>query len=316
VTSNRHRPILRRVSSVLAVVLAFTLAILVVQIASAAPPTRPDRPLRPPVLGTQDLADGGEHRSVVPTGAVGKALTTDAAKPATASGAGVRKTTAGAAATEAVSILLTPAGVQQQQGAGRLHRFQDTTASFTAVLAPDFVALETTGYVDIDDFAGRIATLAAAVAEHYAPAEMQRIGLRFINELRLGSARPKQEMLNAITPALLGPIGTTELADATVSMQQVVVLADADTNMLVRHGYNPEGGTTVDLAPGQILGPEQSQPFYLLDIDAYAEQVRPYSVEGIEARLRDFNEQIRALFAWAVKEEYRKDKLGQVEVVA
>ena len=83
-TSNRHRPILRRVSSVLAVVLAFTLAILVVQIASAAPPTRPDRPLRPPVLGTQDLADGGEHRSVVPTGAVGKALTTDAAKPATA----------------------------------------------------------------------------------------------------------------------------------------------------------------------------------------------------------------------------------------
>jgi uncharacterized protein (TIGR04255 family) len=218
--------------------------------------------------------------------------------------------------TEAVSILLTPAGVQQQQGAGRLHRFQDTTASFTAVLAPDFVALETTGYVDIDDFAGRIATLAAAVAEHYAPAEMQRIGLRFINELRLGSARPKQEMLNAITPALLGPIGTTELADATVSMQQVVVLADADTNMLVRHGYNPEGGTTVDLAPGQILGPEQSQPFYLLDIDAYAEQVLPYSVEGIEARLRDFNEQIRALFAWAVKEEYRKDKLGQVEVVA
>jgi uncharacterized protein YdaL len=103
VTSNRHRPILRRVSSVLAVVLAFTLAILVVQIASAAPPTRPDRPLRPPVLGTQDLADGGEHRSVVPTGAVGKALTTDAAKPATASGAGVRKTTAGAAATEAVA---------------------------------------------------------------------------------------------------------------------------------------------------------------------------------------------------------------------
>lgn len=102
-TSNRHRPILRRVSSVLAVVLAFTLAILVVQIASAAPPTRPDRPLRPPVLGAQDLAGGGEHRSVVPTGAVGKALTTDAAKPATASGAGARKTTAGAAATEAVA---------------------------------------------------------------------------------------------------------------------------------------------------------------------------------------------------------------------
>src|SRR5215208_570449 len=54
--------------------------------------------------------------------------------------------------TEAVSIVLTPAGVQQQQGAGRLHRFQDTTGSFSAVLAPDFVALETTGYVDIDDF--------------------------------------------------------------------------------------------------------------------------------------------------------------------
>lgn len=216
--------------------------------------------------------------------------------------------------TEALSIMLTPAGVQQQQSAGRLHRFQDTTGAYTAVLAPDFVALETTGYVDIDDFAGRIAALAQAVAVHYAPAELQRIGLRFINELRLGSTDPKAEMLAAITPPLLGPVGTPALADATLSMQQVVVLGDGDTNVLLRHGYTPEGGTTIDLAPGQLPGPELAQPFYLLDIDAYAEQTLSFSVESIEARLRDFNEQIRALFAWAVKEEYRKDKLGQVEV--
>jgi hypothetical protein len=101
VTADRPlRPTLRRF---LVAILALALGIVLVPAALAVPPAKPDKPPRPPVLRAQDLAGGGKQRSVVPSGAVGQALTTDVARPATASGAGVRKTTAGATATQAVA---------------------------------------------------------------------------------------------------------------------------------------------------------------------------------------------------------------------
>ncbi|MGO9754637.1 MAG: TIGR04255 family protein [Solirubrobacteraceae bacterium] len=218
--------------------------------------------------------------------------------------------------TEAMSIVVTPAGVQQQPLGGTLYRFQDTSAAYTAVLSTDFIALETSGYVDIEDFASRVVALSKVIAEQYHPTEINRVGLRFINELRLGSTDPKSEMLSAITPALLGPIGTAELAASTINMQQVFLLRGTGTSALVRHGLNPEGGTTVDLGPGQFPGPEYADPFYLLDIDVFSERAVPFSVEGIDTLVRDFNENVRAVFAWAVNEEYRKNKLGQVEATS
>jgi len=218
--------------------------------------------------------------------------------------------------TAALGIAVTPAGIQPQPLAHNLHRFQDTTGVYTAVLSQDFIALETSSYVDIDDFAARIARLAAAVGEHFGPVEMTRIGLRFVNELRLGSENPKHTMFEAITPALLGPIGTEDLATATVNMQQVFMLGGDGANVLVRHGFSPEGGTTVEQQPGQQLDPRHAEPFYLLDIDAFIEESKPFSVEGIEAHIRDFNDQVRALFVWAVNPDFRKNVLGQVEITA
>jgi hypothetical protein len=49
----------------------------------------------------------------------------------------------------------------------------------------------------------------------------------------------------------------------------------------------------------------------LLDLDAFSEQDVSYSVDGIEARLREFNDMIRSFFAWSVPEDYRRAVLGQ-----
>jgi uncharacterized protein YdaL len=101
VTADRPlRPTLRRL---LVLVLALTIGIVLVPAALAVPPPKPDRPPRPPVLRAQDLAGGGTHRSVIPTGAFGAALTTDSARPATASGSGVRQASAGTATAQAVA---------------------------------------------------------------------------------------------------------------------------------------------------------------------------------------------------------------------
>jgi uncharacterized protein (TIGR04255 family) len=217
---------------------------------------------------------------------------------------------------QGVHVLLTPAGIQQQTAEGAQHRFEDTDGRFRVVLAPDFIALETTHYSDIDDFAERIAALAATVLEHYSPTEIQRVGLRFINELRFTAADPKNEMIDAIEPALLGAAGAPELADVVQGAQQVLELHGDDRRMLVRHGLQP-GGTTVD--PTAVLAAgtppaELNQPFYLLDIDVFAERNVRYSQEAVEADVRDFNDDIRSFFAWGVREDYRRTRLGQKDV--
>jgi uncharacterized protein (TIGR04255 family) len=217
---------------------------------------------------------------------------------------------------QGMTVLITPQGVQQQAAAAGQHRFDDSDGVFTAILTPDFVALETNQYADIEDFVRRIIELAAVVEEHFAPAEIQRIGLRFINELRLSSPDPKTEMREAIRLTLLGPAGSDELIDAVAATQQILDLAgDEDTRMLIRHGLQPLGGTTVDpLAAHGQLGPQLAQPFYLLDIDAFTERNIRYSIEGIEATLREFNDDVRSFFAWGVNEDYRRGKLGQEDV--
>lgn len=213
---------------------------------------------------------------------------------------------------QGMALLVTPEGVQQQAAAASQHRFDDSDGVFTAILSPDFVALETNQYTDVDDFVGRVVALAEAVSEHYAPGEIQRVGLRFINELRFAAPDARAEMREAITPTLLGAVGSDELVDTVAGGQQILELAGDDGRMLVRHGLHPQGGTTVDqLILQNQARPELAQPFYLLDIDAYTERSVRYSVDGIEATLRAFNDDIRSFFAWGVHEEYRRTRLGQ-----
>lgn len=212
-----------------------------------------------------------------------------------------------------MSILLTPDGVQQQQTKEFQHRFHDTTGRYAVTLSSDFIALETSDYVDIEDFAGRVEALSQHVANEYAPAEITRLGLRFTNEFRLGATGPKREMVEILNQGFLGASGAEELNEALVGSQHVLELAGQGARMLVRHGLHPLGGTTVELPSAAGPDPAIQQPFYLLDIDVFAETPMPFSVDGISIRLAEFNDYVRSFFAWAVQERYRRDQLGQVD---
>lgn len=213
-----------------------------------------------------------------------------------------------------MNIVVGPDGVQQQVAHEFQHRFADTDARYTATLASDFVALATARYVDIDDFAERIGVLTSAVAELYAPPEMTRLGLRFINEFRLGTTAPRLRMVEILNQGFLGASGAEELRDSLVASQHVLHLAGEDRVIIARHGLNPQGGTTVVEGLANEPGGRLQEPFYLLDIDVFAESIVPFSVDDIGATMRDFNEQVRSFFAWAVREPYRREHLGQVDL--
>lgn len=212
---------------------------------------------------------------------------------------------------QAINLLVTPGGMTQQPGQGVQYRFTSTDRNHSVFLATDFLALESRSYQDIDDFTARLMPLIESVCSEYEPGAMTRLGLRFINEIRLASTDPAATMIQAMAPQLLGAAGEPRLAGVLQSAQQLLHLsADSDT-MVVRHGLHREGGTTVDPPPGGPAPEPPSQPFYLLDLDAFREETVPFTTDGVETRVREFNEQIRSFFAWAVNEEYRRGVMGQ-----
>lgn len=213
---------------------------------------------------------------------------------------------------ETAGVVITPQGLAAQGEPVVHHRFEDVDGRYTVILTTEFVALETSDYVDVGDFAPRIARLVAAVGEEFRPAEVQRIGLRFINELRFGGKDYRAAMRRACSTAFLGPLGSEELIDAVDGSFQVIELAGADTRMLIRHGLQ-RAGTTVDPALPRPRAVDLQQPFYLIDLDVFSEQAVPFEPDAVEPRVRQFNDDIRTFFAWAVTEQFRRSVLGQVD---
>lgn len=224
----------------------------------------------------------------------------------------IRETYPRFAQRQATNILVTPQGVSHTDEGDPEWQFDDASGRFRVTLATDFLALETREYVDIDEFSGRLRELVDAVAEHYAPPEATRLGVRFINEFRLGSQNARAETVAVFHPSLLGPLAAPELTEAVTASRQLLEFETETNRLTVRHGLHLEGGSTVEQNERATIA--ISQPFYLLDIDAFIDGAGPFDSDVLEARVRAFNDQIRTLFAWAVNETYRHTRLGQEDL--
>ena len=79
-------------------------------------------------------------------------------------------------------------------------RFAVSRGRWAVVLAQDFIALETRQYSDFDRFMERLSFVLNALIKHIQPDPGLRIGLHYIDEIRLPDADPR----SAIRPELLG----------------------------------------------------------------------------------------------------------------
>jgi uncharacterized protein (TIGR04255 family) len=207
-------------------------------------------------------------------------------------------------------LLVTPEGVSQQPQQQPIYRFGEVDGDVMLVLGTDFVAIEARSYTDIDDLEERITEGVRLVGELYAPPQINRVGLRFINEFRFASRDLPDALTEAFNPLLLGFAGVQELRTAVKESHAATRFAADGNDLLVQHGLRPEG-TTVLPIPGTAISSSAGDPFYLLDVDAYTDQAFRFDAEAVAERVRAYNDQGRALFAWAVRPEFRRRVLGE-----
>ncbi len=211
-----------------------------------------------------------------------------------------------------VSLDMRPADPRSpvaQSHQTRSWRFSDVNGTWAVVLTQEFIALETRQYSTFDGFLERLSFVLNALVKHIVPDLGLRIGLRYIDEIRMLDEDPRL----AIRPELLGAMAQNELfSHAVRSVQEIALQYPDHEGITLRHGYF-SSGTTVQVQPPD---PIPTEPFYLLDTDVYREFVPPeglqMDVSSICQHVAEYHQAVYRMFRWALTEKYI-GSLGGVE---
>lgn len=202
-----------------------------------------------------------------------------------------------------VGIAIGPQGVTPPQQT-RVFRFRNSEGDASIVLARDFVALEANNaYSTFEDFADQAKAMLSGLETLSVHASI-RIGLRYLNELRHPNARKPSEWRPFLNEEMLGMVGGALLGDSVLNaVQEIRLRDDADTTLVMRHGYFGAEVTNDD-------------PFYLIDIDCYTERNdEDVSADHVIGELTGFHDSIHSIFESSITDEMR-DHLGIEETIA
>ncbi len=174
-------------------------------------------------------------------------------------------------------------------------RFSDMTGHWRVSLAPDFLAIETTKYVSRDDFFGRLRSLADALTKHLKPAQLDRLGVRYIDRIT-GDA--VDDIAKLVRPEVRGITGTIAATHATHAVSETFFEL-SDARVLARWGVLP-AGATVDLA---AIEPAEERS-WILDLDMFSAAPVPFDAERVVAEAKRYAERVYTIFRWAVTDEF------------
>ena len=195
--------------------------------------------------------------------------------------------------------------VQQQQFPKLFNRQR----TFAASLKNDAIVLETTDYKNFEEFlalAERLMSARAAVREIDG---FERVGLRYIDEIRVpGSSPPRWD--EWVSQRLIGPeLIPQELGYSALETHGLLAMEVAQgRNLVLRFG--PRSGFAVD-PNGDLRRPSAGAgDFFLCDIDSFwsAQTDTPeFSTESVVEICNDLHSPVRKVFESVVTEKLRSE---------
>ncbi|MCU0692924.1 MAG: TIGR04255 family protein [Polyangiaceae bacterium] len=191
-------------------------------------------------------------------------------------------------------ILLGPAGVASAKPQ-IAWRFSDTDGHWRVSLTPVFLALETTKYLSRSDFFGRLKTVAQALDGHIEPAQVDRLGVRYIDRIT-GAA--VDDIAALVRPEVRGITGTIAATHAAHALSESMFDIE-NARLLARWGFLPPGAT-VDPA---AIEPAKEKS-WILDLDMFSGVPVPFVVDRVVEQAERYAERIYTVFRWAVTDEF------------
>lgn len=199
-----------------------------------------------------------------------------------------------------------------------LPKFVNRTRTTALVVNPGAVVLETTVYEGYESFRALIEDAATAVEAGVRPDGILRVGLRYIDEIRVPSiTQLPGDWSGYIDPHFLATVDPELLAETglTPELWQGFVRYSTGVDSVLQVRYGPAQGYAVNPAgPTRRPNAPPPGPFFLLDSDSFWEpraEVPEFSVESILDACDRLHPATRSIFNAVsepklVKEVYRR----------
>lgn len=185
----------------------------------------------------------------------------------------------------AISIGSPPPG-QRPPGRFGPYRFKSVDDAWLVSLAPDFIAVEASSYEDYDVFAEHLERVLLIVAGALAPGTVERVGLRYVNEVPLESP---DEWRALFTSDLLGLAADDAVAGRVVQEAAQLTVSLDDHYLTARHGLALEDSVA---------------KAYVLDLDAFVGPSGSFDVQTILSTTTRLKSTCWSFFRAVVTDEF------------
>jgi len=200
-------------------------------------------------------------------------------------------------------------------------RFLSKARDMAVTVSGGSTIIETTRYKRFEEFRALLERVFEALAEYGPPIGVERLGLRYIDEIRLNGhqGRPAdwrgyiQDSLLASADLVADAVGDAGLEPET--WEGIVHFSGlAGRWLALRYGalqgqfVNPGG-------PLRFPTHSESGPFFLMDLDSYrvSDPLDDYSVEQLIRECDELHRPIRAVFEHAITDRLRNEVLRKQE---
>lgn len=203
------------------------------------------------------------------------------------------------AADEAAALLARPE---------RLFRFTNRKRTLSAAVSRNSLSVETTSYDGWWEFKAHVFDAVRVVAAQTRIVGIERIGLRYINEIRVpASFDDSSGWAGWVNPALLDhlrlmPEGVPETLTSQVALRR------GTAGLLVRYASLRDGGAISD-QPLRRTVPAREGPFFVIDADSFRvlpdEHMLDFDIQALEPVLDDLHEPLGEVFERCITDRAR-----------
>jgi uncharacterized protein (TIGR04255 family) len=216
--------------------------------------------------------------------------------------------------TEQVQTLTVIGGKDGGVESERRFRFLNRERTASAVVARNATTVETTDYSEFDDFRSLVLTVADAVATTTSLVGIERIGLRYIDEIRVPEEIPDTSGWRGwISDDVVGVVG---MADGfnTSALQTVLRLVGEDSTGVVLRYAAMIGDGVVGDGPLRRRATASAGPFFVIDTDSFRTSAGPamedFEHDRIAGIFDVIHEPVGTLFHRAITDRLREEFTG------
>lgn len=208
--------------------------------------------------------------------------------------------------------LLGGNAVPKHMEAHKILRCMNRTKNRSVVITPSSLLLETTLYETYDEFRASLAAVVGALGDLDMIVGVERLGLRYIDELRVPGHDGSVEAWRPwVAPALLASLEVVAGYEAETAEGVVRVRTGAHSQVLVRYATLIGTGVVNDTLKKRR--PVTEGPFFVIDIDSSwtgENEINEFSMEWTMSTFDKLHEPTGVIFLRSVSESY-KDEIAR-----